>query len=307
MGFSLNGEWQSEVQWVRSEGGAFVRDQSVFRDQISDGENTPFPIENGRYHLYISGACPWAHRVMLVRQLLGLEDFVSVSTVHPLMMEDGWVFSGHFTDALYGANRLHEIYVKADTQYTGRVTVPILFDRISETIVNNESAEIIRMFNSNAPRTKRMALDLYPAHLRTEIDIWNARIYDGLNNGVYRCEFATTQAAYEDAVRELFGTLDALETHLSDRIFMMGDQLTETDVRLFPTLIRFDPVYHGHFKCNLKKLSEFPNLHAYTQRFFQLGDIASTCALDEFKTHYYGSHLTINPTGIIPVGPTHWP
>ena len=307
MGFSLNGEWQSEVQWVRSSKGAFLRDQSVFRDQLSDDDHTAFPIEPNRYHLYVSGACPWAHRVILVRQLFGLEDFVSVSRVHPLMMEHGWVFSGQFTDELYGVQKLHDIYVKADAQYTGRVTVPILYDRKSETIVNNESSEIIRMFNANAPRTQRLNLDLYPSHLRSEIDTWNERIYHGLNNGVYRCGFATTQTAYEGAVHELFATLNELESHLTDRRYMMGDELTETDIRLFPTLVRFDPVYHGHFKCNLKKLSEFPNLHSYTQRLFREEGVAATCALDEIKSHYYGSHLTINPTGIIPVGPEHWP
>ena len=240
---------------------------------------------------------------MIVRSLLGLENFVSVSTVHPLMMDAGWVFEGPYRDDVFGAQRLHEVYLRADSAYTGRVTVPILFDRSTDTIVNNESSDIIRMFNDTAPRTRNLDLDLYPIALQADIDLWNDRIYAGLNNGVYRCGFATTQAAYEEAVGHLFRVLESIETHLESRRFMVGNQLTEVDIRLFPTLVRFDAVYHGHFKCNLRKLNEFPNLYAYTRRMYDVHGVAETCKLSEIKTHYYGSHLTINPTGIIPVDP----
>ena len=307
MGFSLRGSWKADETWTRSEKGEFLRDASVFRDFLSTSENTPFPIEDGRYHLYVSGACPWAHRVLIVRSLFGLEQFLPVSTVHPLMMEKGWVFDGSYEDMLYGSERLHDIYLKADATYTGRVTVPVLFDRKTGRIVNNESAEIIRMLHQFAPRTRLKELDLYPETWREEIDEWNSRIYDSVNNGVYRCGFATKQHSYEVSVGELFDMLDELERHLETRRFMVGEQLTETDIRLFTTLIRFDPVYHGHFKCNQRKLAEFPTLSAYTRRIYQLEGIADTCDLHQIKVHYYGSHLSINPTGIIPLGPNIWP
>lgn len=307
MGFSVKGEWLSDAVWKRTDQGAFVRDESVFRQGISDALGSQFAIEGERYHLYVSDACPWAHRVMIVRHLFGLETFLPTSHVHPLMLDEGWVFGGQYVDGVFGSRKLHEIYLRADSGYTGRVTVPILFDTKHETIVNNESSEIIRMLNRFAPRTKNQDLDLYPGQLQTEIERWNERIYSHLNNGVYRCGFATSQHAYEAAVEPLFELMTALDTHLNGRSFLVGTQITEADIRLYTTLVRFDAVYHGHFKCNRKKLTEFRSLHEYTRRLHEFDGIGTTCNLNDIKSHYYGSHLTINPTGIIPVGPTAWP
>lgn len=307
MGYSLDGTWYGERTWQRSQSGAFVRDESSFRSQLDDSVTATYPIEPNRYHLYISKACPWAHRVMMVRAVFGLESFLPTSFVHPIMHDKGWVFSDSHPDNVFAHPTLHQVYVTADPDYTGRVTVPILFDMRTESIVNNESSEIIRMLNQVAPRTKQGELDLYPKSLHADIDAWNAQIYPSLNNGVYRCGFATTQSAYNEAVHALFDCLDTLEAHLNDRTYLVGDQLTEADIRLFPTLIRFDAVYHGHFKCNLKKLVEYPAVYAYMTRIYGLEGIAETCNLSEFKQHYYGSHLTINPTGIIPKGPAEWP
>jgi len=307
MGYSLNGVWYGTQTWKRSKDGAFLRDESSFRAQLgSDGAST-HPADTNRYHLYISRACPWAHRVMMVRTLLGLEKFLPASFVDPIMHDKGWVFSAEHQDNVFGHETLHQVYVAAKSDYTGRVTVPILFDRQVGTVVNNESSEIIRMLNRVAPRTKRDKVDLYPSELQSEIDAWNDRIYAELNNGVYQCGFATTQAAYQTAVSALFNCLDALEVHLQRRSHLVGEQLTEADIRLFPTLIRFDAVYHGHFKCNLRKLSEYPAIYGYMKRIYALEGIAATCDLSEIKAHYYGSHLTINPTGIIPMGPAIWP
>jgi glutathionyl-hydroquinone reductase len=307
MGYSLNGVWHGTQSWTRSKDGAFVRDESSFRARLSGDAASVHPVEPKRYHLYISRACPWAHRVMLVRALFGLESFLPLSFVDPIMHDKGWEFSTDHEDNLFGYETLHQVYVAAKSDYTGRVTVPILFDRKAGKVVNNESSEIIRMLNDVAPRTKRNELDLYPRALQLEIDAWNDRIYSSLNNGVYRCGFATTQSAYQAAVSALFDCLDALEVHLQTRSHLVGEQLTEADLRLFPTLIRFDAVYHGHFKCNLRKLSEYPAIYDYLKRIYALEEIAATCDLDEIKTHYYGSHLTINPTGIIPKGPAIWP
>lgn len=307
MGYSHKGIWFSSESWKRSSKGEFIRDESVFRSQLSLDDGTQHAIENGRYHLYVSRACPWAHRVMIVRAIFGLEAWLPVSFVHPFMGAPGWTFTGSFVDKLFSSNTLHAVYVKADPQYTGRVTVPVLFDTRTNTIVNNESSELIRMLNETAPRTKGHTIELYPESLRTEINHWNADVYENLNNGVYRCGFATSQGAYEDAVGSLFACLERLEKQLENRSYLVGDQLTEADIRLFTTLIRFDAVYHGHFKCNLKKLVEFPALYGYLKRLYALDEIAATCNLDEIKSHYYGSHLTINPTGIIPTGPSVWP
>ena len=223
------------------------------------------------------------------------------------MLDSGWTFSSENPDLCLQKSRLHEVYLTATPDYTGRVTVPILFDRIRQTIVNNESSEIIRMLNAKAPRTRNTELDLYPDSLASEIDAWNARIYTDLNNGVYECGFATTQNAYGTAVKRVFSLLNQLEHHLDKRSFLVGSKITEADIRLFTTLIRFDPVYHGHFKCNLKKLAEYPNLSRYTHEIYALDNIAESCDLQTIKAHYYGSHLTINPTGIIPEGPLRWP
>ena len=244
---------------------------------------------------------------MIVRAFFWLDSFLTVSFVHPLMHDKGWMFSPDYPDEVLNHPVLHQVYLTADPRYTGLVTVPILFDCHTQQIVNNESAELIRMLNAVAPRTKGTDVNLYPETLRQDIDTWNKLIYSDLNNGVYRCGFATTQTAYDDAVHRLFGCLDTLETHLSTRTYLVGEQLTEADIRLFPTLIRFDPVYHGHFKCNLKKLKEFGAIYDYMQRIYTLEGIAQTCDLNEIKQHYYGSHLTINPTGIIPKGPAIWP
>ena len=307
MGYSHKGRWFSNESWKLSGKGEFVRDKSIFRHHLSAECDAQHPIETNRYHLYVSRACPWAHRVMIVRALLGLEDWLPVSFVHPLMHDKGWTFQDPFVDELTSAQTLHEIYLRADPQYTGRVTVPILFDKESQTIVNNESSEIIRMLHQFAPRTKNRDLELYPKDLQAAIDQWNDDVYTNLNNGVYKCGFATTQDAYTDAVTALFNCLSRLEQHLTSRRYLVGNQITEADIRLFPTLIRFDAVYHGHFKCNLKKLSELPALHGYLKRLHAIEGLAATCDLEEIKAHYYGSHLTINPTGIIPAGPIAWP
>lgn len=307
MGYSLNGVWHGEQTWKRSKDGAFLRDASSFRSRLGDAPESFYPIEPNRYHLYISRACPWAHRVMMVRALFGLEAFLPTSFVHPIMHDKGWEFSSNHRDNVFNHATLHQLYVTAKEDYTGRVTVPILFDTQTNTVVNNESSEIIRMLNVVSPKTKRHSLDLYPVELQAEIDEWNDRIYSSLNNGVYRCGFATTQTAYQSSVQALFDCLDALEAHLQRRTYLVGEQLTESDIRLFPTLIRFDAVYHGHFKCNLRKLSEYEAVYAYMKRIYVTDGIADTCDLDEMKRHYYGSHLTINPTGIIPKGPAIWP
>ena len=307
MGYSLNGVWQGDQSWTRSKDGAFLRDESSFRNFLSADATSMHCVAPNRYHLYISRACPWAHRVMVVRALFGLESFLPASFVDPIMHDKGWEFSTDFTDNLFGHETLHQVYVKAKSDYTGRVTVPIVFDKKTGKIVNNESSEIVRMLNDVAPRTKHTDLDLYPIALQSEIDVWNERIYSSLNNGVYKCGFATTQAAYQIAVSALFDCLDALEAHLSRQAYLVGEQFTEADVRLFTTLVRFDAVYHGHFKCNLRKLNEYPSTYDYLKRIYALEGIAATCDLDEIKRHYYGSHLTINPTGIIPKGPAIWP
>ena len=303
MGFSLNGVWQAEHSWVRNSDGQFLRDASTFLDKLSNNPSAAFPAAMDRYHLYVSGACPWAHRVLIVRMLFGLEEFLPVSEVSPLMRELGWVFDESHPDQLYNSQRLHEIYVKSLATYTGRVTVPVLFDTHREVIVNNESTDLVRMLNSVAPRTKNKDLNLYPDALAAQIDEWNERIYHAINNGVYKAGFATTQSAYQSAVNQLFTTLEALDQHLRDNRFVVGDQLTETDIRLFTTLVRFDAVYHGHFKCNIKKLKEMRGLLAFTRMLYHDFNFGSTFDLETTKRHYYASHRNINPTGIVPLGP----
>jgi len=308
MGLLVDGVWHDRWYDTESTGGRFVRQDSVFRDRVAADGSTRFPPEAGRYHLYVSLACPWASRALVFRALKGLADAVSLSVVHPHMGSQGWTFEEDRAatgDTLYGASFLHEIYTRADPRYTGRVTVPVLWDRETETLVNNESSEIIRMLNSELDAVaRRPDLDFYPPELRDEIDAVNAFVYPRVNNGVYRCGFATTQAAYEEAFAELFAALDVLEARLADRQWLVGDRLTEADWRLFTTLVRFDPVYVGHFKCNRQRLADFPHLSRYLRDLLRVPGVAATVDLDHIKRHYYGSHRTINPTGIIPLGPT---
>jgi putative glutathione S-transferase len=268
----------------------------------SDG----FSAAAGRYHLYVSLACPWAHRTLIMRALKGLEQIIPVSVTHWLMAEQGWTFSpgeGVIPDPLFNSRYLHEIYTRADAHYTGRTSVPVLWDQHTQTIVNNESSEIIRMLNSSFDAVGARQGDYYPKEQREEIEALNARIYDTVNNGVYRSGFATTQAAYEEVVAPLFETLDWLDERLAQSRFLCEDTFTEADIRLFTTLVRFDSVYHGHFKCNIRRLVDYRNLWAYTRDIYQIPGIAATVNLHHIKRHYYQSHRRINPTGIVPVGP----
>jgi glutathionyl-hydroquinone reductase len=307
MGMLVDGEWQDVWYDTKSTGGEFVRTDAQFRDWVSSEPGARFQAEPGRYRLYVSRACPWAHRTLVLRALKGLEDVLPLSVVHPLMLENGWTFSdepGCIPDPLFGAKYLYEIYLKANPRYSGRVTVPVLWDTREGTIVSNESSEILRMLNSefDAFATRELH-DLYPEPLRAQIDGLNARVYATVNDGVYKAGFATAQDKHEQAVRRLFETLDVLEERLEDQSWLVGDTLTEADVRLFTTLVRFDAVYHGHFKCNLRRITDYPNLHAYLSRIYGLGPVADTVNLDHIKRHYYGSHTSINPTGIVPLGP----
>jgi putative glutathione S-transferase len=312
MGLLVEGVWREEAYDTKSTGGRFVRKETSFRNWITvDGSPGPsglggFRAEPGRYHLYVSLACPWAHRTLILRKLKGLESMIGVSVVHWLMLENGWTFAegpGVVPDPVHGARFLHEVYTRAMPRYTGRVTVPVLWDKASDTIVNNESSEIIRMFNAAFEACGAAPGDFYPEELRPGIDAWNARIYDTVNNGVYKAGFATTQEAYEAAFDELFATLDVLEEHLGAHRYLLRDRLTEADWRLFTTLVRFDPVYVGHFKCNLRRIADYPNLSGYLRELYQRPGIAETVDMRHIKGHYYGSHRMINPTGIIPVGP----
>lgn len=312
MGLLVNGKWSDEWYDTKSTGGRFVRKESQFRNWITaDGSPGPtgkagFKAEPGRYHLYVSYACPWAHRTLVMRGLKGLETMIDVSVVGMTMKENGWTFNesdGSTGDPLHGSKFAHQLYTKADPNYTGRVTVPVLWDKKLQTIVNNESADIIRMFNSAFDQIGARPGDYYPEAERSTIDTLNERIYDTVNNGVYKAGFATTQSAYEQAVNPLFETLEWLEERLTDRRYLTGDQLTEADIRLFTTLVRFDAVYVGHFKCNLKQVQEFPNLWAYVRDIYQTPGVKETVHMDHIKTHYYASHTMINPTGIIPAGP----
>ncbi|MFP4246608.1 MAG: glutathione S-transferase family protein [Halochromatium sp.] len=292
--------------------GEFIRWESGFRHWVTpDGSPGPsgeggFPAAPDRYHLYVSYACPWAHRTLILRALKGLDELISVSVVHPLMPPESWVFGeypGATPDHVHGFDKLLQLYAHSAPGFDGVVTVPVLYDKQRQTIVNNESAEIIRMLNSAFDAWGNADLDLYPAELRAEIDAVNALVYDNVNNGVYRAGFATTQAAYEDAFDKLFATLDQLEARLATQRYLVGERLTEADWRLFTTLVRFDPVYHGHFKCNRQRLVDYPNLWAYTRELYQVPGIAETVNMDHIKRHYYGSHQHINPTGIVPKGP----
>ncbi|HFI0694680.1 TPA: glutathione S-transferase family protein [Streptococcus suis] len=312
MGLLQDGKWVDQWYDTKSTGGKFVRTVTQFRNWITpDGQAGPtgeggFKAESGRYHLYISLACPWASRTLIMRKLKGLEDHISLSIVHPLMLENGWTFedgSGVIKDPLFNSDYLYQVYLKADPNYTGRVTVPVLWDKKSNTIVSNESAEIMRMFNSAFNDITGNYDDYYPEHLQAEIDAMNDFVYPNINNGVYKAGFSTNQKVYEKEVKNLFAALDKLEEHLADKDYLVGNQLTEADIRLFTTLVRFDPVYFGHFKCNIKALVDYPNLWHYTKRLYNHAGIAETVDFDHIKQHYYGSHKIINPTGIVPVGP----
>lgn len=302
MGLLVDGKWQDQWYDTEKTAGKFVREESQFRNWITpDGKFKP---EAGRYHLYISYACPWASRTLILRKLKSLENVISYSTVHPHMMEQGWEFRDRETaDPLYGHRYLHEIYTKANPRYTGRVTVPVLWDKELQMIVNNESSEIIRMLNSVFNEFTTNTADFYPNKLHEEIDQINSFIYEKINNGVYRCGFATTQEAYEEAYDELFSALDKVEGILSQHRYLVGNSLTEADWRLFPTIVRFDPVYYSHFKCNKKLIVDYPQLSNYLRELYQYPGVAETVRFDHIKEHYYYSQSTINPTRIVPKGP----
>jgi len=312
MGLLIDGVWHDRWYDTKSTGGRFERQQSRFRSWVTpDGAPGPsgaggFPAAPGRYHLYASLACPWAQRTLIYRALKGLEGMIPISVVHWRMLEHGWTFErgpGVIPDPIHHAEYLYQVYQAADPKYTGRVTTPVLWDRERGTIVSNESAEIIRMFNSAFDAIGARAGDYYPPELRDEIDALNARIYQTVNNGVYRAGFATRQEAYEEAVGPLFETLDWLEERLTQRRYLCGKQPTEADLRLLPTLLRFDLVYHGHFKCNLRRLVDYPTLWAYTRDMVQLPGVLETFNAEHAKRHYYESHRTLNPSGIVPLGP----
>lgn len=314
MGLLVDGKWKDQWYDTEKSGGRFERSEAAFRNWLSaNGEAGPdgqkgFAAEADRYHLYVSYACPWAHRTLIFRELKGLQDLISVSVVHPDMLAHGWTFNTDFAgatgDDLYQSDYAHQLYTRAKADYSGRVTVPILWDKHNQTIVSNESSEIIRMFNQAFNAMTGNTLDFYPEALRDKIDAINERVYHTLNNGVYKSGFATTQAAYEEAVHPLFDTLDWLEDMLSEGgPYLLGEDLTEADWRLFTTLIRFDPVYVGHFKCNLRRLKDYPQLSAYTQGLYDHPGVADTVNFEHIKRHYYYSHDTINPHRIVPVGP----
>ena len=313
MGLLIEGVWRDEWYDTRKSKGKFVRSISQFRNWITaDGRPGPsgdqgFKAERDRYHLYISYACPWAHRTLILRKLKGLEDMISVDVVHPLMLEHGWTFDtsyrGATGDRLYQSEYLHQIYTRTVPDITTRVTVPILWDKHRETIVSNESSEIIRMFNSAFDALGAKDLDLYPTTLQSEIDEINQRVYHAINNGVYKSGFATTQEAYHQAANTLFSELDRLEDHLEGKSYLVGDQFTEADLRLAVTLFRFDPVYVQHFKLDRKRLIEYPNLWRHTRRIYQIDGVPGTVYFDHIREHYFRSHPTINPHGIIPLGP----
>jgi len=299
MGLLVDGIWKADDGKWASKDGKFHRSESQFRNSIGSGE---FPAEAGRYHLYVCLACPWAHRTLIFRKIKELADIIPVTTVHPHMLEHGWEFKSE-AEPLYGLRYLHRLYTKADPHYSGRVSVPMLWDKQRETIVCNESSEIIRMFNTAFNGLTGNSDDYYPEALRGEIDAINAFVYDQVNNGVYKCGFATSQEAYEEAFDVLFSALDELEARLSRQRYLAGDYLTEADWRLFPTLIRFDAVYYSHFKCNRNRIADMPNLWGYLRDLYQQPGIAETVNMEHIKQHYYYSHESINPTRIVPKGP----
>ncbi len=312
MGLLQDGKWVDQWYDTESTGGRFVRKAPQFRNWITaDGTAGPsgragFKAEANRYHLYVSLACPWAHRTMIYRSLKGLEEMISISVVHWYMADKGWTFEsgeGVIQDSLNNADYMYQIYTSAMPDYSGRVTVPVLWDKQQNTIVSNESPEIIRMFNSAFDGVGAKAGDYYPEPLRSKIDELNERIYESVNNGVYKCGFATTQAAYEEALGPLFETLDWLELQLASHRYLTGNTITEADWRLFTTLVRFDPVYVGHFKCNIRRIADYPNLSEYVRDLYQQPGVAETVNMQHIKNHYYASHDSINPSRVVPTGP----
>jgi len=312
MGLLVDGQWHDQWYDTKASGGKFIRSESQYRHWITpDGTAGPtgeggFKAEPGRYHLYVSLACPWAHRTLIVRALKGLEEMIEVSVVNPLMREHGWTFAPDEEvtgDRLYQSGFLHELYTRDKPDYSGRVTVPILWDKQRECIVNNESADIIRILNSAFDKVGAREGDFYPEALRNSIVNINEQVYHQVNNGVYKAGFATEQTAYEEAVTALFDTLDELEQRLAKQRYLAGDKITEADWRLFTTLIRFDAVYHGHFKCNLKRIVDYPHLWGFTRELYQWPGVADTVNFSHIKRHYYRSHTMINPTAIVPSGP----
>jgi len=312
MGLLIDGVWRDQWYDTAAAGGRFVRPRTAFRNWVTpDGKAGPggadgFEATPGRYHLYVSLACPWAHRTLIMRALKGLEELVSLSVVHWRMLDRGWTFErgpGVVPDPALNAEYLYQIYLAADRSFTGRVTTPVLWDKSRRTIVNNESAEIVRMFNSAFDAVGARAGDYYPADLRGEIDALNERIYGAVNDGVYKAGFATTQKAYEEAVGPLFEALDWLDDRLARRRYLCGDRLTEADIRLLPTLLRFDLVYFSHFKCNVRRLADYRNLSGYARELYQMPGVAATFNAEHAKRHYYESHRTLNPSGIVPLGP----
>lgn len=312
MGLLVDGQWQDKWYDTEASGGRFVREDAGFRNWVTaDGSAGPtgvggFKAEANRYHLYVSLACPWAHRTTIYRKLKGLEDMISLSVVHPFMGDKGWTFAegaGVIADPIVNASYLYEVYVAAKPDYTGRVTVPILWDKKTNTIVSNESSEIIRMLNSAFDEAGATDVNFLPKALLAEIDTINEFVYSAVNNGVYKAGFATTEAAYKEAVVTLFDALDTLEVRLANQRYLLSDTITEADWRLFTTLVRFDAVYVGHFKCNIRRIVDYPNLWGYLRDLYQVPGIAETVNIEHIKAHYYTSHANINPTRIIPVGP----
>lgn len=312
MGLLIDGKWHDKWYDTEANDGRFIRTESQYRNWITpDGSAGPsgeggFKAEPNRYHLYIANACPWANRTMIMRKLKGLEDMISVSVVNPLMAENGWTFEeaeGVVPDPVINATYLYEIYTHVEPEYSGRVTVPVLYDLKQDKIVNNESSEIMRMLNTAFDEVGALEGDYYPEELRDKIDAVNDRVYDAVNNGVYKAGFATKQEVYEEEVKELFEALDDLEVMLGETAYLTGNKITEADWRLFTTLIRFDSVYHGHFKCNIKRITEYENLWRYTRELYNWPGIAETIDFKHIKEHYYRSHKNINPTGIVPEGP----
>ena len=305
MGKLIDGHWTS--QWVSADDeGHFVREDTKFRGSVSADGSTGYLAQPGRYHLYVSLACPWAHRTLLARELNGLDDAIGVSVVHPHMGDDGWEFAefrGATPDALHGARYLHEIYTRARADYTGRVTVPVLWDTQTESIVCNESRLVMRMLDREFQAFGNRRIELCPPELASAIDAEIDALYGPVNNGVYRAGFAVTQSAYESAVQELFTALDGYEARLAEQRYLLGSRLTEADLCLFTTLLRFDPVYHYHFKCNLRRLRDYPSLYGFLRDVYQTPGVAATCNLEHVKHHYYTSHPTINPNRIVPLGP----
>ncbi|WP_105903187.1 glutathione S-transferase family protein [Vibrio gangliei] len=301
MGKLVEGVWHDVWYDTKSSGGKFVREDAGFRDWVEDKADAKFQPESGRYHLYVSLACPWAHRTLIMRELKGLVEHIDVTVVSPDMLEHGWEFIE--PEPLFGFTKLRQIYTQAKADYTGRVTVPVLWDKKTNTIVSNESSEILRMFNSAFNGLTGNHDDYYPQDLRSDIDEWNEFVYPNINNGVYKTGFATTQQAYEDAFDKLFAALDNVESHLAHQRYLVGEQITEADWRLFTTLIRFDAVYVGHFKCNLKRIADYPNIQGYMKELYQIEGVKETVSFEHIKRHYYFSHKNINPTQVVPKGP----